>query len=112
MRVGVFMQVLLIVIGISFLLDWYVFNGLKTLTAAWRSDRLRLGVRWGFLLVSVGITLTFLTGLRSFRTARGLSPFHVWMFSLFLTIFLTKLLFCVVLVLGDLGRLIYGVIRA
>jgi uncharacterized protein len=112
MRVGGFIRVLLIVIGISFLLDWYVFNGLKTLTARWRSGRLRLAVRWGFVVVSLSLTLALLAGLRSFRTAAGVNPFHQWVFSLFLTLFVTKVFFCVILVLGDLGRLVYGVVRS
>jgi len=34
-------KILLIILGINFLLDWYVFNGLKTLTAGWRRVVLR-----------------------------------------------------------------------
>ena len=109
---GGFLKILLIILAISLILDWYVFSGLKTLTAGWRSDRWRQLVKWGWLVFSVGITLIFLVGLGSFRTAKGMTPFHEWMLSLFLTLFVTKVFFGVILLLGDLGRLFYGVIRS
>ena len=111
MHRGGLTNILLIILAISLLLDWYVFNGLKTLTAGWRSDRWRQAVRWGWLIFSLGITLVFLLGLGSFRTAKGMTPFHEWMLSLFLTLVITKIFFGVILLLGDLGRFFYGVIH-
>ena len=108
---GGFLKILLIILAIGLLLDWYVFNGLKTLTAGWRSERWRQLVKWGWLVFSIGITLIFIVGIGSFRTARGMTPFHEWMLSLFLTLFVTKVFFGVILLLGDLGRLFYGLIR-
>jgi predicted MPP superfamily phosphohydrolase len=98
--------------AITLLLDWYVFNGLRTLTADWQSRPARLIVTWGFLLISVGVTAVFLIGFGSFSTARGMTPFHEWMLSLFFTFFVTKLFFVIVLSLGDLGRFLYGIGRA
>jgi predicted MPP superfamily phosphohydrolase len=108
---GGFLKILLFILTIGLLLDWYVFSGLKTLTVGWRSDRWRQLVKWGWLVFSIGITLIFFIGIGSFRTAKGMTPFHEWMFSLFLTLFVTKVFFGVILLLGDLGRLFYGVIR-
>ncbi|WP_198952485.1 metallophosphoesterase [Mucilaginibacter sp. MD40] len=90
-------------------MDWYVFNGLRTLTADWQSRVARLALPWGFLIISVGVTVVFLLGINSLNSARGMTPFHEWMLSLFLTFFVTKLVFCIVLSLGDLGRFIYGI---
>ena len=111
MRRSGFLNLILIFLAVTLLLDWYVFNGLKTLTAGWRSDRWRQLVRWGYLLLSLGITATFVAGLGSFRTAKGMTPFHEWVLSLFLTLLLTKIFFCLVLFLGDIGRFFYGLIR-
>lgn len=111
MRRGGFLNLILIFLAVTLLLDWYVFNGLKTLTAGWRSDRWRTLVRWGYLIISLGITTTFVAGLGSFRTAQGMTPFHEWILSLFLTLLLTKIFFCLVLFLGDIGRFFYGLIR-
>ena len=103
------MKWLLVVFVVVFLMDWYVFNGLKTLTAGWKSRGRQHMVRWGYLVVSIGITVVFTLGLGSFSTAKGMTPFHEWMLSLFIMLFITRLFFVVVLFLGDLGRLFYGV---
>ncbi len=105
------MKYFLIVLLVGFLMDWYVFNGLKTLTKGWKSRRWQHIVTWGYLVVSIGVTVVFTLGMGSFSTAKGMTPFHEWMLSLFLTIFITKLVFILVLFLGDLGRLFYGLGR-
>jgi predicted MPP superfamily phosphohydrolase len=111
MRSSGFLKLFLIFIAISLLLDWYVFNGLKTLGAGWRSRRLRQLVKWGYLFVSVGITILFIAGLGSFRTAKGMTPYHEWVLSLFLALLVTKIFFVLVLFLGDLRRFFYGIIK-
>jgi len=103
------MKWFLVVFVLVFLMDWYVFNGLKTLTAGWKSRRRQHMVRWGYLVVSLGVTVVFMLGMGSFSTAKGMTPFHEWMLSLFITFFITRLFFVLVLFLGDLGRLFYGV---
>lgn len=112
MHGNVLLKILLIILALYFLMDWYTWNGLKTLTAGWRSERLRQGIKWGCLIVSVGTGLALIITIRSFRTATGMTPVHEWLFSFFLTLLLTKLFFCLVLLVGDIGRLLYGVVRA
>jgi predicted MPP superfamily phosphohydrolase len=109
MHKGGFLKIFLIIAAISLLLDWYVFSGLKTLTADWQSPRARQIVLYGFLIISVGVTLVFLLGMGSFSTAQGMTPFHEYMLSLFLTIFITKIFFIIILSLGDLGRFVVGI---
>jgi hypothetical protein len=111
MRRGGFLRFFLIMAAVTLLLDWYVFNGLRTFTADWQSRAMRLAVTWGFLVISVGVTVVFLIGFGSFSTAKGMTPFHEWMLSLFFTFFVTKLFFVIVLSLGDLGRFIYGIVH-
>ncbi|RYU91172.1 hypothetical protein EWM62_04330 [Mucilaginibacter terrigena] len=86
-----FLKFFLIISAITLLMDWYVFNGLRTFTADWQSRPARQVVTLGFLAISVGVTVVFLLGLGSMSTARGMTPFHEWMLSLFLTFFITKL---------------------
>jgi hypothetical protein len=109
MHRGGFLRVFLIIAAISLLLDWYVFSGLKTLTTDWQSQRLRQVVLYGFLTISVGVTVLFILGFGSFSTAKGMTPFHEWMLSLFITFFITKVFFAIVLSLGDLGRFVAGI---
>ncbi|QEM04639.1 metallophosphoesterase [Mucilaginibacter rubeus] len=104
-----FLKVFAIIALISLLFDWYIHSGLKTLTADWQSNLWRNVVLWGYLITSVGVTALFLIGFGAFSTASGMRPFHEWMLSLFLTFFITKLVFIIVLSLGDLGRFFVGV---
>ena len=109
MHRGGFLTLFLIIAGITLLLDWYVYSGLRTFTTGWSSPRKRHIVLWGYLIVSIGITALFLLGIRSFRTAKGMTPYHEWILSFFLIFFITKIFFALVLLIGDLGRLFYGV---
>lgn len=106
-----FIRIFLIIAAISLLLDWYVFTGLKTFTADWSSTRMRQLVNWGYLVISVGVTLLFILGFGSFSTAKGMTPFHEWVLSLFLTFFFTKIFFVLILFLGDIGRFFYGIVN-
>jgi predicted MPP superfamily phosphohydrolase len=108
MHGSVFLKVFLIVLALDLLLDWYTYLGVRTLTETWRSAVLRQVVNWGWLVVVVGITVLLVTGFDSFRHPRGMMPYREWVLSLFLALFITKLFFAVVLLLGDLGRLLYG----
>jgi hypothetical protein len=95
--------------AITLLLDVYVFFGLRTLVKGWQSIRLKRIVLLGYPLISVGITILFLLGVGSYSTARGMTPYHEWMLSLLLTFFITKLIFVIILLIGDLGRFFYGI---
>ncbi len=106
---GGFLRFFLIMAAISLLLDLYVFFGLRTFVRGWRSQILKRVVMWGCPLISVGITALFFLGFSSFNTAKGMTPFHEWMLSLFLTFFITKIFFALILFLGDTGRLFYGI---
>ncbi|HXB91414.1 MAG TPA: metallophosphoesterase, partial [Puia sp.] len=112
MHKGGLTRILLYFAAVSLLLDWYVYNGLKTLSKGWRSKRLRRTVRIGYLVIALGVTLLFFIGLGSFRTAQGMTPYHEWVLSLFLAFLITKIFFALILFLGDSGRLLYGIVSA
>ncbi|MDO3627981.1 metallophosphoesterase [Mucilaginibacter sp. BT774] len=109
MHRGGFIRIFLIIAAITLLLDWYVFYGLKTFVKDWKPVRLKKAVLWGYLLVSVGVTVLFIAGVSSMSTARGMTPYHEWMLSLLITLFITKIIFSLVLLIGDIGRLFYGI---
>jgi len=104
-----FLVIFLVIVVITLLLDWYVYKGLKTFTADWASQRRRQMVLLGYVVISVGVTVLFLLGIGSFSTARGMTPFHEWILSFFITFFITKIFFSLVLLIGDIGRLFYGI---
>jgi uncharacterized protein len=110
MHSGGFIRLFLIILTVGLLLDWYAFNGLKTLASKWRSRRWRRLVTWGYLFIAIGVEVIFVTQIGSFRTANGMMPFHEWVLSLFLMLFITKLFFVLILFIGDVGRFFYGII--
>ena len=110
MHSGGFIRIIFLIAVITLLMDWYVVNGLQTIAVKLDSIWLRRIILWGYLLISVGVTVLFVSGLGSFKTARGMTGFHEWMLSLFLTFFVAKLVFIIVLSLGDFGRFIYGLV--
>jgi predicted MPP superfamily phosphohydrolase len=112
MHKGGFLNIFLVFAAISLLFEWYVFIGLKTFTADWKSQLAKNIVPWGFLIISVTIIVVFLLGFSSYSTSKGMTPFHEWMLSLFLTFFITKLVFVLVLFLGDIGRGAVGIANA
>jgi predicted MPP superfamily phosphohydrolase len=109
MHYGGLFKVFFFIAIISLLLDWYVFSGLKTLTSGWKSALTGKMITFGYLAISVIITISFISGLGAFNTAQGMRPYHEYVFSLFITFLITKLFFAVILSLGDLGRLLYGI---
>lgn len=111
MHNGGFIKVFIIIAAITLLMDWYVYHGLRTLTHDWPGKRWRDVVQYGYLIISVGVTVLFIGGLGALSTAQGMRPFHEYMLSLFITFFVTKLIFILVLFLGDLGRFFTGIFK-
>ncbi len=102
------LKIFFIISAIGLLFDWYVFSGLKTLSKNWLSKLWQRIVLWGYLIVSVGVTALLLLGFSAFRSANGMQPYHEWILSIFLTFFITKLIFVLVLFLGDIVRFFVG----
>ena len=110
MRRGNIFTFFFILAAISLLLDWYVFSGLKTLAADWQT-RWRHLLTWGYIVVSVGVMATFLIGISTGDAKHGLTHFNSWTLSIFLTFLLSKIVFVLVLLLGDFGRFTVGIGR-
>jgi predicted MPP superfamily phosphohydrolase len=110
MHRGGFVGFFIIIAAVSLLLDWYVLSGLKSFNAGWQPAIWRQVVNWGYLAISIGVTLLFIGGLGSLSTAKGMTPFHEWVLSIFLTFLVTKIVFVVVLLFGDIGRFFYGIV--
>lgn len=105
------LKLFIIISVISLLFDWYVYAGLKTWCADWKSRLWRNVMLRSYLLISVGSTILLLIRIGSFRTAGGMRPLNEWILSFFLCFFFTKLFFVIVLFLGDLGRFFAGLFK-
>jgi len=108
---NIFLIIALILSALSLLLDWYVFTGLKTFTKGWKSVKWQRLVTFGYLFFAIGILVWLLAGISSFRTAKGMEPYHEWVLSIFLVFLISKLFFVLVLFIGDIVRFFYGIIR-
>jgi len=109
MHHGGFMRVLYLVSLFSLLLDIYAYNGVKTWVSGWKSVRRRKIAKRSYLLFFVGVTILFLAAITI--TTHYLTRFQEWALSLFLTFLITKLFFIIVLLLGDIVRFFWGIIR-
>jgi uncharacterized protein len=110
MHNGGFMRVLYIVGGISLLLDLYAYSGVKTWVRSWKSTRHKKVALRTYLIFFVGVTILFLGGI-TLTTHKYLTRFQEWALSLFLTFLITKIIFILVLLLGDIVRLFWALIR-
>lgn len=104
-------QVILFLGAISLLMDWYVFQGLKRLTSSWRSDNLRRAVYTIFWVFFVGFLIGFGIAVYVRFTSDRATPVVQWFINAFLTFFVTKLVFILVLFAEDIYRLAVAVAR-
>jgi predicted MPP superfamily phosphohydrolase len=106
-----FYIILFIVAAVYFLIDWYVFQGVRALTAGWQAGFARQAVHGGYWLAFValtgGLAYTFLT----LRTGGGWTPFTQGVFNAFLILFVTKLVFMAVLFSEDVFRIAAAVVH-
>ena len=92
----------------SFLLDWYSYQGVKALTGhsgpEGYNTRDRIIHRIFWILFSGTTVLLGLSFLLNDAASEGIPPFTQWMINIFLTLFVTKLVFCLVLFAEDIFR--------
>jgi uncharacterized protein len=109
MHNGGFLKVIYLISLISLLLDIYAYHGVKTWVSGWKSIRRQKIAKLTYLVFFTGVTILFLAGV-SFPT-HYLTRFQEWVLSLFLTFLITKLIFIIVLLLGDCIRFFWGIFR-
>jgi len=102
---------LAIFFSLIFLLDFYVFQGVKSLTANLQSTATRAAVRWGYWIVSIGLPALVFLAMFTMDRSKGFPPFLTWTSSLFITLLVTKVVFVVVLMGGDIARVVEGGVK-
>lgn len=96
----------ILVAAISMLIDWYVFQGVKTLITGLQSLRLRQIINWSYWMFSVGLTVSLLYIFYSILATGKITTFTNIAFNTFLTLFVTKLVFIIVLFGEDIYRIV------
>ncbi|WP_114779029.1 metallophosphoesterase [Botryobacter ruber] len=102
---------ILILVIITLILDWYVYQGIKRLTAGLESRQLRLAIRWGYWVLFTGLIVGFGASIYvRFSTDRA-TPVVQWFINAFLTFLITKLVFVLVLLAEDISRMFVAAFR-
>lgn len=96
---------------LSLVLDLYVYQGFKKLTAGWKSSTARKAARWGFWLFFIGFSGLFMFVVYQRLTQEETSTFAKWVMNLFITFFVTKLFFIIFLLAEDIIRFVAGIFR-
>lgn len=100
---------IVIIIILSFLLDWYVFQGVKSLSSS-LGQQARTLVYYIFWSVSIAVVVAFAINFyKAIRTGKFTVLFNA-AFNAFLTFFVTKLVFVLALFAEDFYRLIAGIL--
>jgi predicted MPP superfamily phosphohydrolase len=101
------LPIILIVLTVVLLLDWYVFQGIRVLTESLSSSARMLvhGIYWG---VNIIMPVVVVMGFISYGRTHQMAPWQSWFFGIFITILITKLVFLIVMFGQDIYRLIAG----
>ncbi|AHM60310.1 putative phosphohydrolase [Flammeovirgaceae bacterium 311] len=102
----------LLIMGVMFLLmNWYVFQGIKRLTANWRSKQLRRAVHWGYWLFMLLFIAGFVWAINIRFSTDTTTALVQWFINAFLTLFVTQLVFILVLFAEDIYRMFKAAFR-
>lgn len=105
--------IIILILLIYLLPDWYAFRGVKTLTKGWRSRSAARAVSWAYWLISIGLIVALaISFLFAERTAMGVPAFSQWVINSLITLFVTKLVFVFILFAEDIYRIIVTAFRA
>jgi predicted MPP superfamily phosphohydrolase len=107
MRHGGIFQFFIYLIVFNFLLDFYVSQGLKTLLAKANRQTRRI-VLWLYWAISILLVVALVVTITGASRPPGMRPYQQWLLSIFIGLLVSKLFFALVLLIGDVYRLIAG----
>ncbi len=96
------MAVLLVII---FLIDLYIFQGIKTLTATMESETTRRTIHWLFWIMNIAFLAVIAYGSLSFDRTKGMKTAQLLAFNAVIVLMIPKLIFAFVLLGQDVLRL-------
>ena len=104
-------QFILIMGVVSLFMDWYVFEGIKRITTTWRSAQARRAVHVGYWVFFIALFISFVYTFYLRFATDDTYPFMKWVISAFITFFVTKLVFILVLFGEDIIRIAVAIFR-
>jgi predicted MPP superfamily phosphohydrolase len=99
-----------IFLAILLLIDWYLFSGVRTATAAIPSERGRMVLHAAYWLVNLTLIGVMATALLTFSRGQGPRPLIIFALNFFVVLFVPKLVLLFVLGIEDVLRVMQGLI--
>jgi len=97
-----------VVLALLVALDWYAFQGIRTLTSTWPAVWAQ-SVRWGFWVASLLPVLMVLPGRDFWNQYPGVRQTLSVVFSLYVGFLVSKLIFVLPLLIEDVARIATGI---
>lgn len=105
--------IIILLLLIYLLPDWYAYQGVRALTRDWHSRSAARFIKWSYWLISIGLIVSLiLSFLFADRASMGVPTFTQWVINSLITLFVTKLAFIIVLFAEDIYRIIATVVNA
>jgi hypothetical protein len=98
----------LIIVSLQFLLDYYLFQGLRTITARWSSPFIRRWVHVFYWSVNIVMMALIVAARISFDRVHSVQTLTIFTLNFFILMFIPKAFGFVVLAAEDLTRLLRG----
>ncbi len=97
---------MLLVLIFIFLIDLYIFQGIKTITAGFESESTRNTAHWAFWIVNILFLGIIALGFLSFDRTKGMKTYQIIAFNTFILLMIPKLVFTIILLGQDAIRLL------
>lgn len=99
-----------LLIIVLILIDVYALQGIKVLTTSLNNSSWALFIQYSYWFITWGSFIILLYGMYQFRQTHSMSAISKWALNMFVTLFVTKIFFIIILFSEDLFRLIQGTV--
>lgn len=108
------MRIFLLFLTLSLIvipLEWYTYQGIKTLTHRWKSPQWQQLVRKGYWVLMAGLMISLVMAFLLSPGNHSLTPFAQGIINTIITLLVTKLAFVLILFGEDIYRMVVAVFR-
>lgn len=95
-------------LAVLFLIEFYAFQGFKLVTGSFSGETLKISANWAYWIITSALLVFAVYGMMVYRKTQVFPVVSKWSVNLFISIFVTKLIFIVFLLSEDLYRLMFG----
>ncbi|MBK9272269.1 MAG: metallophosphoesterase [Saprospiraceae bacterium] len=100
-----------ILLAIIFLIEIYAFQGFKVVINSMESAAWRMAANWAYWLISILLLTISLFGLYFYRKNLQFPELSKWTLNIFISIFITKIIFILFVFSEDVYRFVFGIGR-